>query len=61
MTGRRRRRKQLLVDVQEKISYWKLKVEALNCPLWRTRLGRGFGPIIRQTADEMKTKLCFMI
>jgi hypothetical protein len=41
MIGRRgRRRKQLLDDLEEKIRYWKLKEEALDCILWRTRFGR---------------------
>jgi hypothetical protein len=38
MTGRRgRRRKQLLDNLKEKRSYWKLKEEALDCTLGRTR------------------------
>jgi hypothetical protein len=48
MTGRRgRRRKQLLDDLREKRRYWKLKGEALGCTLWRTRFGRGYGPVVR--------------
>jgi hypothetical protein len=48
MTGRRgRRRKQLLDDLKEKRSYWKLKEEALDRTLWRSRFGRG--PVVRQT------------
>jgi hypothetical protein len=39
MTGRRgRRRKQLLDDLREKRRYWKLKEEALDRTVWRTRL-----------------------
>jgi len=26
-----------------------LKVEALDCALWRTRYERGYGPVVRQT------------
>jgi hypothetical protein len=38
MTGRRgRRRKQLLDDLKETRRYWKLKEEALDRTLWRTR------------------------
>jgi hypothetical protein len=38
MTGsRRRRRKQLLDDVKEKGRCWKLKDEAPDCTVWRTR------------------------
>jgi hypothetical protein len=51
MTGRRgRRRKQLLDDVKEKRRYWKLKEEALVRTVWRTRFGRDYGPVVRQTA-----------
>jgi hypothetical protein len=52
MTGRRgRRRKQLLDDLKEKRRYWKLKEEALDRTLWRNRFGRGYGPVVRQTAE----------
>jgi hypothetical protein len=52
MTGRRwRRRKQLLDDLKEKGRYWKLKEEALDRTLWRTRFGRCYGPVVRQTAE----------
>jgi hypothetical protein len=50
MTGRRgRRRKQLLDDLKEKRIYCKLKEELLDRTLWRTRFGRGYGPVVRQT------------
>jgi hypothetical protein len=49
MTGRRgRRRKQLLDDLKEKRGYWKVKEEALDRSQWRTRFGRGCGPVVRQ-------------
>jgi hypothetical protein len=52
MTGRRgRRRKQLLDDLEEKRRYCKLKEEALDSTVWRTRFGRGYGPVVRQTAE----------
>jgi hypothetical protein len=52
MTGRRgSRRKQLLDDLKEKKSYWKLEEEALDLTLWRTRFGRGYGPVVRQTIE----------
>jgi hypothetical protein len=47
--GRGRGRKQLLDDLQENRGYWKLKEEALDRTLWRTRFGRGYGPVVRQT------------
>ena len=49
MTGRRGRiGKQLLDGLKDKRRYWKLKEEALDCTLWRTRFGRGCGPVVRQ-------------
>jgi hypothetical protein len=52
MTGRReKRRKQLLDDLKEKTRSWKLKEEALDRTLWRTRFGRGYGPVVRQTTE----------
>jgi hypothetical protein len=52
MTGRRgRRRKQLLGDLKEKRRYWKLKEKALDRTAWRTRFGRGYRPVVRQTAE----------
>jgi hypothetical protein len=46
-----RRRKQLLDDLKKKKRYWKLKEEALDRTLWRTRFGRGYGPVVRQTTE----------
>jgi hypothetical protein len=52
MTDRQgRRNKQLLEDLKEKSRYWKLKEEALDRTLWRTRFGRDYGPVVRQTAE----------
>jgi hypothetical protein len=51
MTGRWGRRcKQLLNDLKEQKRYWKLK-EVLDRTLWRTRFGRGYGPVVRQTTE----------
>jgi hypothetical protein len=51
MTGKRGRRcMQLLDGLKEKRRYWKLKEEALDRTLWRTRFERGYGPVVRQTA-----------
>jgi len=33
--------------------YWKLKQEAVRRTLWRTRFGRGCGPVVRQTVGWM--------
>ena len=50
MTGRRgRRRRKLLDDLKEKTGYSQLKEEAVDRPMWRTRIGRGFGPVVRET------------
>jgi hypothetical protein len=50
VTGRRgRTSKQLLGDLNEKRRYWKLKEEALDHTLWRTRFGRGYEAVVRQT------------
>jgi len=46
-----RRRMQLLGDVKEKRGYWKLKEETLDRTEWRTRFGRGCGPVVRQTME----------
>ena len=48
--GRQGKRcKQLLNDLKEKRKYLKLKEEALDHTMWRTRSGRGYGPVIKQT------------
>ena len=52
VTGRRRRRrKQLLDGFKETNGYWKLKEGALDIGLCRTRFGRGYGPVVRQTRE----------
>jgi hypothetical protein len=42
---------QLLDDFKEIRGYWKFKEETLYRTMWRTRIGRGCGPVLRQTAD----------
>jgi hypothetical protein len=51
VTGRRRRCKQLLNDLKEKRGYCKLEEEALDRILWRTRFVKGYGLVVRETAD----------
>jgi hypothetical protein len=52
VTRRRgRRRKKLVDDLKEKRGDWKVKEEALDRTLWRTRLGRSYGPVARQTTE----------
>jgi hypothetical protein len=48
---RGRRRKQLLDGLKETRGYRKLKEGALDGTLWRTRVGRGYGPVVRQTTE----------
>jgi len=51
VTGRRGRRyKQLLDDVKERRGYGKLKGEPLDSSVCGIRFGRGYGPVVRQTA-----------
>ena len=51
VTGRRgRRRRKLLDDLKERRGYCHLKEEALDRTMWRAAFGRGFGPVVRQTA-----------
>jgi len=51
VTGRRgRRRWKLLDDLKKRRGYCHLKEEALDSTMWRAGFGRGFGPVVRQTA-----------
>jgi hypothetical protein len=54
VTGRRgRRRKQILGEHKGKKGCWKLKDEALDSTIWRTRLGRDYGRFGRETTEGM--------
>jgi hypothetical protein len=46
-----RRCKQLLMMTLRKRGYWKLKEKALDRTLWRTRIGRDYRPVVRQTTE----------
>jgi len=50
---RGRRRRKLLDDLKDRRGYCHLKEEALDRTVWRTGFGRGFGPLVRQTAEWM--------
>jgi hypothetical protein len=51
VTGRQgRRRRKLSDELKERRGCSHLKEEALDRTKWRDRFGRGFGPVIRQTA-----------
>jgi hypothetical protein len=47
---RGRRRRKLLDDLNKRRGYSHLKEEALDRTMWRAGFGRGFGPVVRQTA-----------
>jgi hypothetical protein len=47
---RGRRRRKLLNDLKDRRGYSHLKKEAVDRTTWRARFGRGFGPVVRQTA-----------
>jgi hypothetical protein len=51
------RRNWLLNHVMEKRGCWKLKQEALDRTLWRTRFGRGYGAVVWQTTGWMVLKI----
>jgi hypothetical protein len=52
VTGRRgRRRRKLLDDLKERRGYCHVKEEAVDRTVWRVGFGRGFGPVVRQTAE----------
>jgi hypothetical protein len=48
---RGRRREQLLDDLKEKRGYWKLKEGAPDRTVCRTRFGRGYGLVAKQTTE----------
>ena len=51
VTGRRgRKRRKLLDDLKERREYSQLKEKTLDRTMWRAGFGRGFGPVVRQTA-----------
>ena len=52
VTGRQgRRRRKLLDDLKERKGYSHLKEEALYHTMWTAHFGRGFGRVVRQTAE----------
>ena len=55
MGGRGRRRKRLLDDLKKE--YWTFREEAVDLTVWRTRFGRGCGPVVRHTALSVQKVL----
>ena len=52
MAGSRgRKRRKLLDDLKKRRGYSHLKEETLDHTVWRACFGRGFGPVVRQTAN----------
>jgi hypothetical protein len=51
VTGRRGRIGKTPTDDNERRGYSHLKEEALERTMWTVRFGRGFGPVVRQTAE----------
>jgi len=49
--GRGRRRRKLLDDLKERTGYCNLKEEAPDSTLWGAGFGKGFGPVVRRTAE----------
>jgi hypothetical protein len=50
VTGRRgRRRRKLLDELKERRGHSHPKEDVLDRTMWRSRIGRGFGSIVRQT------------
>ena len=47
------RRRKLLDDLKDRRGYSNLKKEALDRTMWRADFGRGFEPVVRQTAKWM--------
>jgi hypothetical protein len=48
---RGRRRKKLLDDLKDRRGYCHLKEEAIDLTMWRSRFGRGVGPVVRQITE----------
>jgi hypothetical protein len=48
-----RRCRKLLDDLKVGRGYWYLKKEAVDHTVWRARFGRGFGPVMSETAKWM--------
>jgi len=59
VTGKRgRRRKQLLDGLKETIANRKLRKESRDRTMWRTRFGRGYGPVGRLRNEWLRNSSC---
>jgi hypothetical protein len=61
VTGRRGRCTKLLYNLKEQRGYWKLKEKSLDCTLWRTCFGRGYGTVTRQMTERMNSHFLNLI
>ena len=62
MTERRRRRcKQLIEDLNKTRGYCKLKRKAIDRTLRRICFGRGYGLVVRQTAEYTNGQTDFLV
>jgi hypothetical protein len=52
---------ELLADLKDKRRYSHLKEEALDRTVWRAGFGRGFGPVVRQTANWMNERILYSL
>ena len=52
MARQGRRCGQLLEKIRERRKYWKLTAEALDRTQWKTRFGRGYGPVVDYRMKE---------
>ena len=55
---RGRRCRKLLDELKERRGYCHLKEEALDRTVCRGGFGRGFGPVVRQTAELISVCIC---
>jgi len=50
--------KEFLDDLKERTGYCKLKEEALDRTLWRTRFGRGYALVVRRLWTRLRLWTC---
>jgi len=44
-------------NLKETREYWKLKEEALDRTVWRTRFGRGCGPVVSEDYAKLTLRI----
>ena len=48
-------------DLKETKEYWILKEDALDRPVWRSGLGRGYGPVVTKTKELINQLMNILI